>query len=275
MTIKIKKNGKQLMEKTNVYSYSIQTFIRIISSIAIIILVISNTRRIDAYDIKQLKTMHLEFFSFIINCITIILFFFIIIYPTKLELLSIIPFLYGVIILILEPKNNIGILMFGLSIITLYARGLFIKHKRTKNIIVLIIFLCLVLSEIRFGKEIFLNCLIEKTAYSFILFLCIFFFKVYTFDLFEIKNSSNKLDIQKFPELKKRDAEWLVEIQNGVKYDILAINYNMSLGSVKNRLKIIFDEIGAGDKQGFLNKYSDYEICYGEEYSSLEKNITN
>ena len=49
----------------------------------------------------------------------------------------------------------------------------------------------------------------------------------------------------------------------------------MSLGSVKNRLKVIFDEIGAGDKQGFLNKYSDYEICYGEEYSSLKKNIPN
>ena len=67
--------GNQLMEKTNVYSYSVQTFIRIISSIAIIILVISNTQRINAYDIKQLKTMHLEFFCFIINCITIILFF--------------------------------------------------------------------------------------------------------------------------------------------------------------------------------------------------------
>lgn len=46
-------------------------------------------------------------------------------------------------------------------------------------------------------------------------------------------------------------------------------------GTFSTLAKIIFDEIGAGDKQGFLNKYSDYEICYGEEYSSLDKNITN
>ena len=50
------------------------------------------------------------------------------------------------------------------------------------------------------------------------------------------------------------------------KYESLAFNYQMSLGSVKNRLKVIFDEIGAGDRQEFFNKYSDYEICYGDEF---------
>lgn len=53
------------------------------------------------------------------------------------------------------------------------------------------------------------------------------------------------------------------------------INYHMSLGAVKNRLKILFDEIGVGDKQGFLNKYSDYEICYGDDFSSIKKKLFN
>lgn len=259
------------MEKTNVYSHTIQTVIRIISLVAIIILVISNTLRIETYDIKQLISMHYEFFSFIINCITIILFFIVIMYPTKLGLVSIIPFLYGSLILIFEPQNNMGILMFGLSIITLYARGFFNKHKKTKNLTIMIIFFCLIISEIRFGKEIFLNCFINKIAYSFVLFLCLFFFQVYTFDLFETKNSANKLDIQKIAEVNKRDAEWLADIINGEKYESLAIKYHMSLGSVKNRLKVIFDKIGVGDKQGFLNKYSDYEICYGDDFSSKKK----
>lgn len=87
--------GSLFMKKANVYSHTVQAFIRIISIVAIIILVISNTRRIEFYEIKQLITMYYEFFSFIINCITIILFIIIIIYPTKLGLLSIIPFLYG------------------------------------------------------------------------------------------------------------------------------------------------------------------------------------
>lgn len=132
------------------------------------------------------------------------------------------------------------------------------------------IFSCSIISETRFGKEVFFNSFIDKIAYSFVMFLCLFFFQIYIFDLFEANNSDNKLDIQKFPELKKRDAEWLVEILNGEKYEALAINYHMSLGSVKNRLKVIFDEIGVGDKQGFLNKYSDYEICYGDNFSSIK-----
>lgn len=123
--------GSLFMKKANVYSHTVQAFIRIISIVAIIILVISNTRRIEFYEIKQLITMYYEFFSFIINCITIILFIIIIIiYPTKLGLLSIIPFLYGSLILIFEPRNNMGIFMFGLSIITLYARGFFNKQKK-------------------------------------------------------------------------------------------------------------------------------------------------
>lgn len=263
------------MKETNIYSKSVHAIIRIISLVATIIFVISNTNRIKTYGIKQLITMDYEFFSLIINCIAIILFFVLIIFPTKLSLLSLIPFLYGVFILIFEPYNNLGILMFGLSITTLYARGSFNKHTKTKNIIVFVIFVCLILSEIRFGKEIFLKCFIEKIVYSFTLFLFLFFFKAYIFDLFETKGSNKKLDIQKYSELKKRDAEWLAQIVNGVKYDTLAIDYNMSLGSVKNRLRVIFDELKVGDKQGFLNKYSDFEICYGEEFSSINNSFNS
>ena len=43
----------------------------------------------------------------------------------------------------------------------------------------------------------------------------------------------------------------------------------MSIGSVKNRIKVIFDIIGVGDKKGFLNKYSDFQICYGDDFSSI------
>ena len=259
------------MKKINLYESNIQAIIRIISLTAIIILVISNTNRIITFGFDQLIQMKYEFITFILNCLSTVLFFFLIIYPTKLEMISFIAFLYGGQILVFEPKNNMGILMFGLSVITLYARGIFNKHKKIRGVISLVIFLCLIISELRFGKDIFFNCLLEKAAYSFILFLCLFFLQVYIFDIFETNSLDQKLDLQKYPELKKRDAEWLVEILNGTKYEALAINYHMSLGSVKNRLKVIFEEIGVGDKLGFLNKYSDYEICYGDDFSSIKK----
>ena len=162
--------------------------------------------------------------------------------------------------------------MYGLSIMTLYARGILNKHKKIKETIILVVFFALVFSEVRFGKEIFLSNLLEKIAYSFVFIMSLFFFQAYTFDMFETDKSNHKLDIQEFPELKKRDAEWLAEILNGEKYEYLSIKYHMSLGAVKNRLKIIYDEIGVGDKLGFMNKYSDYEICYGNDFSSTKMN---
>lgn len=158
--------------------------------------------------------------------------------------------------------------MYGLSIILLHARGTFNSNKKIKETIVFIFFIVLILTEIRFGKDIFFSCLFEKIAYSFVLVLCLFFLQVYTFDIFETNVSNYKLDLKEFPKLIKRDAKWLSAIQNGEKYEALALNSQMSIGSVKNRLKIIFEELGVGDKQGFLNKYSDYEICYGDDFSS-------
>lgn len=259
------------MKRTNSYSKEMQATIKIFSLIGLIILVISNINRVNIYSFKQLIAVKYEFITFLVNCISIVLFLFVIIYPLKLGILSSISLLYGIMILVFEPMNNIGILMYGLSIMILYARGMFNKRKKVKEIIAFAFFVALILSELRFGKEIFFSCLLVKVAYSFTFFLCLFFFQAYTFDMFEAVTSNKKLDIKKFPELKKRDAEWLVEILNGIKYEYLAINYQMSLGSVKNRVKIIFDVIGVGDKQGFFNKYSDYEISYGDEFSSANK----
>ena len=51
----------------------------------------------------------------------------------------------------------------------------------------------------------------------------------------------------------------------GKKYEAIAIESGVTLGTVKNRIKVIFNELCVGDKQGFLNAYSDYEIHYGDE----------
>ena len=50
-------------------------------------------------------------------------------------------------------------------------------------------------------------------------------------------------------------------------YDAIAIKSKVAPGTVKNRLKFIFSVLEVGDKQGFINEYSTFEICYGE-YSS-------
>lgn len=158
------------MKRNPLYSQNTQIVIRITFLISIMILVIANTSQLKNLGIKQLIIIKHELLTFVVNCIAIVLFS---LFPTKIGMLSFISFLYGTLIIILEPQNNMGILMMGLSIIVLYARGVFNKHK----IIILIVFIACIASELRFGKEVFFGSLFEKLAYLFILFYVYFFFK--------------------------------------------------------------------------------------------------
>lgn len=129
------------MKKANLYSNKTQILIRIISLLATIILVMSNTQRFLNFELQNLLTEKFEFFTFVINSISIILFLIVILFPAKMGLFSILSFIYGTIILVFEPENNLGILMFWLSIVTLHARGFFNQKKKLKEIITTIIFL--------------------------------------------------------------------------------------------------------------------------------------
>ena len=56
-------------------------------------------------------------------------------------------------------------------------------------------------------------------------------------------------------------------------YDAIAIKSKVAPGTVKNRLKFIFSVLEVGDKHGFLNEYSTFEICYGEYTSEKIKSM--
>lgn len=253
------------MNNYNVYSKKVKTIFRIISSIAILILIISNTNKILFFGLKDLINQRIEFYTLVLNCLAIVLFSLFIIFPSKLGICSGISLLYGSLILVFEPYNNLGILLFFLAVLILDIRG-YNKNNHIFSLIFTSIYIILVLSELRFGVSVFFQSIIEKLAYTFILFLLAFFGKVHITDLLNSKASNKTLDIQKYPALKRRDAEWLGKILNGKKYEAIAIESKMNLGSVKNRLKVIFKELGVGDKQGFLNKYSDYTIFFGEDF---------
>ena len=72
------------MKKANLYSNKTQILIRIISLLATIILVMSNTQRFLNFELQNLLTEKFEFFTFVINSISIILFLIVIIIPAKM-----------------------------------------------------------------------------------------------------------------------------------------------------------------------------------------------
>lgn len=239
----------------NIYSSLSKKTIRFISFISLLILIISNIITISKNVYDKLVIFKLCQNSFVI-VLTVIL----IIYPTKLIIISIIAFQYSFVSLYYTNIDIMALLMFILGYTVLLFQG-FYKEKKTLKIMLSILpLVILYLSELRFGIKDFIYSSIYRFGYIFVISLIIIFLNFY------INNNSRTdekvLNIANYKGLKKRDAEWLQYIQRKEKYDCIAIEYQMSIGSVKNRLKVIFDTLEVGDKTGFLNIYSDYEIIF-------------
>lgn len=250
------------------YSQKALKAFKFFSLLGVIILCISNTLRITTIGFQNLTKEKYEFFSLILNYICIILFSAVILYPAKIGICCAIAFIDSAIIFIFEPQNNMSIILYFLTIASLYARGFFNKDTKIKNIIVSTLYLGLILTEIRFKDEDLITIFLDKAAYTFVLLLFTFFIKAYLTNQFEAIELHHKLDIKKYPNLTKRDAQWLIDILNRKKYQSIAIDEKLSIGTIKNRLRFIFDELCVGDKQGFINTYSDFEICYGDELTN-------
>lgn len=251
-------------KKKPFYTKKTLLLFRLFALIAIVILI---TSFIYSIIYKNLFSSYSNTIFYFTSIISIFLLFFVLIYPQKIEACSVITFIYSLQIFIFEPNNTMGLFMYILTVAMLYARGFYNIHKKQKNIFTIIIFILLNLSQMRFGSKIFLNSLIQTVGFSFIYLLSIYFIKAAIRNDYNTNSSSNILNLKHYNKLTIRDALWLIQIQNKVKYDAIAIKSKVSPGTVKNRLKFIFSVLEVGDKQVFINEYSTFEICYGE-YSS-------
>ena len=251
-------------KKKPFYTKKTLLLFRLFALIAIVILI---TSFIYSIIYKNLFSSYSNTIFYFTNIISIFLLFFVLIYPQKIEVCSVITFIYSLQIFIFEPNNTMGLFMYILTVAMLYARGFYNIHKKQKNIFTIIIFILLNLSQMRFGSKIFLDSLIQTVGFSFIYLLSIYFIKAAIRNDYNTNSSSNILNLKNYNKLTIRDALWLIQIQNKVKYDAIALKSKVAPGTVKNRLKFIFSVLEVGDKQGFINEYSTFEICYGE-YSS-------
>ena len=251
-------------KKKTFYTKKTLLLFRLFALIAIVILI---TSFIYSIIYKNLFSSYSNTIFYFTNIISIFLLFFVLIYPQKIEVCSVITFIYSLQIFIFEPNNTMGLFMYILTVAMLYARGFYNIHKKQKNIFTIIIFILLNLSQMRFGSKIFLNSLIQTVGFSFTYLLSIYFIKAAIRNDYNTNSSSNILNLKHYDKLTIRDALWLIQIQNKVKYDAIAIKSKVAPGTVKNRLKFIFSVLEVGDKQGFINEYSTFAICYGE-YSS-------
>lgn len=241
--------------------YALRCF-KIISALCVCFLItieVDNIRKgafIDFINTRNYCILILE----VVNFLAIFFFIFSYFFPQRFGGLSFIAYMYSFLIILFEPSNYMGILMFFLGTTLLCARGLMNKHKKIKTVFISVFFILLNLSYIRFGFSYFLNHFFETLGVVLVLCLIIFLMRGYYINTLVYEDK--KLNLALYPKLTERDCRVLKKIQIGEKYVFIAKEEGLTEGSLKNRLHVIFDTLETGDKQGFLSYYSDWEIFF-------------
>lgn len=179
----------------------------------------------------------------------------------KLNILGYLFFLTSMLILIFEKGNLVGSVLGILGILMMTEYGWFKKKKALRITIVILLYLFCILLQFLLSKKLFIYSLIENTICT-IIGCAIIIFTCFYFRRYNVIFSEKKINLRDFKELNKRDAVWLQRIQNKDKYETIAIDEKMSIGSVKNRLKVIYTLLSVCGKTEFLNKYADYTFYY-------------
>ena len=58
-------------------------------------------------------------------------------------------------------------------------------------------------------------------------------------------------------------------------YKVIAVDFNRTEGTIRNRLNKVYDILGVGDRTGFITTYSGFEVVYEPEPSEPAPQETN
>ena len=243
----------------NLYSKNNKKKIQFFCIAAIFLLLLSN-----CFELVKLFSDDITVNSYIcisgiiINSVSCIIFSLLIIVPARFGLLAIVSITYGLWLLYVDSSGVIPVFLFYLSYVILRLRGFYIRNKLFKIIITVLFLIFILIIPIKQGIRIYVQILLQDFIFIFCLMLETFLLNITSGNSGEEKI----LRLSSFDGITHRDYEWLKMILNNEKYAAIAVEYHLSEGSIKNRLKVIYDILEVGDKTGFINKYHNYTILY-------------
>lgn len=251
------------MESKNLFTKSFKIFVRFLSAFVLIVAVF---RISEIFIVGNAFYNHSDKNCFIPESATLFLYFFdafilifLIFMPTKFYLFGAISVIHSITILIDQPENNMGILIFITGILVLALTGFFRKKGKLKTCFFSLLFQFLIFSEIRFGGHSFLFSILSKLLFFFIVILILLL--SFRLSLDKIIFTSDKiLDLSAFPDLTMRDAEWIELILKETKYETIARQYNLSEGTVKNNFARIFKILNVCDRIHFMSVYGGCKV---------------
>lgn len=247
------------------YKKEFLTVIRIVAFVcAVFLTIIEVKNRIECPMISSDASInYISLRIFIQNFLVIILFILLVIYPHRLEFISIAAFSYTFTCTVFETENPMGFCMFFLGMIALYIRGFFVYKEKLKMICSTVVLVIIILLRLHFGKEIFLDTLPDCIAYPLVLGVSLLLLKNY---YQSIKDSITVriLNLAEYPGLTKNDIPLLQKVLENKQYKVISAELCRSEGTVRNRLNKIYDILGVMDKTGFITTFTGYKIVFKE-----------
>ena len=259
-----------MKEKTK-YSRSSLNLIRFFCILGIVVEVLCITRlflrsdfTLGFFDIKTLNDFLIsDLFLEIIDSASFIIFVVLLFIPEQFELFAIVAWIYSFKIIALETvvENPVGLLLYLLGISTLLFKGCYKKHPHTKSILTVVFYMALVCCSLRFGILCFINSMVITLGYG-LAFLATVFFTVNYLRIIYVRKNTRVWDLSQYPELTNRDKEWLKQILDERRYDEIAKDSGITVGTLKNRMHQIFNIIGIEDRISLLATYGGYEVKF-------------
>ncbi len=159
---------------------------------------------------------------------------------------------------LLTGGNVLPVLYTLVAILCAYKGGFFLKNGKLKFILIMVLFTLCFLVQLRFGLKDFFVSFVKISIVGMLTAASILLLDD------EIKNFivayNNKiLKISQYPDLNEKDKTYLKAVLKGVKFETIAKENDMSLGTLKNRMTEIYRILNIADKTELLIKYTDCE----------------
>lgn len=199
----------------------------------------------------------------IIDLICLVFFIILIFVPRYFVLFSIMSFLYSFKIIIVDTivKYPIGQLLYLMGVSCLVFLGFFRYHRLPKIISAILINYILIGHSLMYGVDVLINSLIYAFGYTLVFFVTLFFSVSFFRFLYTAKHA-RIWDLSQYPELTTRDKEWLKQILEERRYEEIAADSGITVGTLKNRMHQIFNIVGIEDRISLLATYGGYEVKF-------------
>lgn len=254
--------------------------VRIISIMAIILLSIGEYRNIIFFPVinENGKIVFSEFRIFLENVLSIILFFFLILNPQKLELIALGSFMYAINCTAFNTNIIMGFMMYVLGNAVLYVRGYYLKRTKTKiTISITLYMLVFLISEILQNQENIINDIINVLGYLIVLGTIIVLIVGYSY----VPDGEEKktLNLAVYTDLLETDVPLLKKVLENKQYKIIASEVFRAEGTIRNRLNKVYDILGVMDRMGFISTYMGCNIIFenfeNKKTIKIEKKLLN